>query len=318
MSEKIYDLAVIGGGPCGISTVVEAKHQGIENVVLLEKGDNHSQTIRNFYKDNKRVDKAYKGMDSETKGSIEFHDGTKESTLDYFDTLLDNDKIDTFFKSEVEGIKKNGDLFEITTAKEVYKAKNVVIAIGKMGKPNKPDYKIPPSLTPIVNFNLDKCSKGESILVVGGGNSAAEYATELNKVNEVTLSYRKPTFTRLNEINFKAIVDAHKYQNMRLKVSSNIVKIENEQGKALVDFGDDFPIVFDRVIYAIGGSTPVDFLKKCSVELNESNQPIVDENCQTPTKGLFVGGDIITKSGGSIVVSINHAHKIITTILEQK
>ena len=42
----VYDLAVIGGGPCGIASVVEAKRNGLAHVLLLEKGDNHSQTIR--------------------------------------------------------------------------------------------------------------------------------------------------------------------------------------------------------------------------------------------------------------------------------
>lgn len=314
--ELSYDLVVIGGGPCGISTVVEAKIAGISKVALIEKGDNHSQTIRNFYKDQKRVDKVYKGLDSETKGNVNFSDGTKESTLNYFDQLLDDEKIDTFFKTEVENIKKVDDVFYVTTSKMGFEAKNIVIAIGKMGKPNKPDYRIPPSLTQVINFNLDKCSKGETILVVGGGNSAAEYATELNKMNSVTLSYRQKTFSRLNDINLKAVIDAHKYDNMRLKMSSNIVSIENENGRVLVNFGDEFPIIFDRVIYAIGGSTPVDFLKRCEVPLDANNQPIVDEHCQTPIKGLFVGGDIATKNGGSIVVSINHAHEIITTILK--
>ena len=102
----IYDIAVIGGGPCGLAAIVEAKTNGVEKVLLLEKGDNHSQTIRQFYKDNKRVDKEYKGMESETKGNVEFEAGTKESVLNYFDKLLDNEAIDTSFKSEVEKVEK--------------------------------------------------------------------------------------------------------------------------------------------------------------------------------------------------------------------
>ena len=44
----VYDIIVIGGGPCGIATVVEARAKGLKKVLLLEKGDNHSQTIRKF------------------------------------------------------------------------------------------------------------------------------------------------------------------------------------------------------------------------------------------------------------------------------
>ena len=150
-----YDIVVIGGGPCGIATVVEAKKGGLLRILLLEKGDNHSQTIRKFYKDGKRIDKEYKGLDSNTKGNIEFFDGTKESTLNYFDKLLDEGEFEALFNVEVESVKKEGEIFNIITSKGDFKAKNVVVAIGKMGKPNKPDYKIPPSLMQVVNFNLN-------------------------------------------------------------------------------------------------------------------------------------------------------------------
>ena len=89
-----------------------------------------------------------------------------------------------FFNSEVESVKKEGEIFKVTTSKAVYEAKNVMVSIGKMGRPNKPDYKIPPSLNSVVNFNLDNCTNGEKVLVVGGGNSAVEYAIELCQYNK--------------------------------------------------------------------------------------------------------------------------------------
>ena len=71
-----------------------------------------------------------------------------------------------------------------------------------MGKPNKPNYKIAPQIQKNINFNLDSCSKNEKVLVIGGGNSAAEYAYSLAlDDNIVTLAYRKESFTRLNSIN---------------------------------------------------------------------------------------------------------------------
>ena len=64
--------------------------------------------------------------------------------------------------------KSDNGIFEVHTKLDIYKAKNVVIAIGKMGKPNKPNYKIPSEIQKNINFNLDSCSKNEKILVVGG------------------------------------------------------------------------------------------------------------------------------------------------------
>jgi thioredoxin reductase (NADPH) len=138
--QQIYDMVIIGGGPGGIGAAVEAKVLGLNRILMIEKGDNHSQTIRKFYKDNKRVDKDYKGQVTELAGNVDFKDGTKESTLNYFDELLDNDEIDTAFNSEVEKIKKDGDLFQVITSSAGYVSKNVIIAIGTMGKPNKPNF----------------------------------------------------------------------------------------------------------------------------------------------------------------------------------
>lgn len=60
-----------------------------------------------------------------------------------------------------------------------------------MGKPNKPDYKLPMTLTKIINFNANSVLGNEKIFVVGGGNSAAEYAVDLANSNQVSLCYRK-------------------------------------------------------------------------------------------------------------------------------
>ncbi len=60
-----------------------------------------------------------------------------------------------------------------------------------MGKPNRPSYKIPPSIKAVVNFNLDRCGNGEKIIVIGGGDSAVEYACELSRTNDVTLNIER-------------------------------------------------------------------------------------------------------------------------------
>ena len=160
MKNKIYDIVIIGGGPGGIGCAIEAAANEIGEILLIEKTDNHSNTIRKFYKDNKRVDKDYKGQVTILQGNVDFFDGTKETTLDYFNDLLDNEKIDSVFNTEVEKIIRNQetDLLEVHPSKGLIQTKNAIIAIGKMGKPNKPDYKIPPSIKAQVNFNLDYCS----------------------------------------------------------------------------------------------------------------------------------------------------------------
>jgi len=315
--ENIYDLIIIGGGPGGIGSAVEAKVLGLEKVLMIEKTDNHSHTIRKFYKDKKRVDKDWQGQEVKLEGNVEFVDGTKESTLDYFDKLLDDEIIDTRFGCAVEKVEKIDELFFVTSGCGVDRAKNIIVSIGRMGKPNKPSYKIPPSLRTQVNFNLDKCGNGENILVVGGGDTAVEYACELSETNEVTLNYRRDSLTRPNPTNQDMISQYAEDDAVTLKLGADIENLESERGQIKVNFSDGAEL-FDRIIYAIGGTTPSDFLKCCMVTLDDSGEPVFDENYETQTPGMYIAGDIAFNSGGSIAIALNHGYRIVTHILNKE
>ncbi len=315
--ENVYDLIIIGGGPGGIGSAVEAKVLGLEKVLMIEKTDNHSHTIRKFYKDRKRVDKDWQGQAVDLEGNVEFTDGTKESTLDYFDRLLDEETIDTRFNCGVEKIEKKEGLFHVTSGCGTDLAKNVIVAIGRMGKPNKPSYKIPLSLRKQVNFNLDQCSNGEKILIVGGGDSAVEYACDLSSTNDVTLNYRRESLTRPNPTNQEMILEHCENDMVRTRLGVDIEGLENAHGQVQVNFTDG-PERFDRVIYAIGGTTPIDFLKACGIALDETGEPIFDENYESSIEGMYIAGDIAFKSGGSIAIALNHGYRIINHILQKE
>jgi thioredoxin reductase (NADPH) len=316
--EKVYDLIIIGGGPGGIGSAIEAKFLGLEKILLIEKTENHSDTIRKFYKDKKRVDKDWKGQTVELEGNINFVDGTKESTLDYFDHLLEDDLIDTCFSCEVLSVVKNDDIFTVTTNSTEFCSKNVIVAIGRMGKPNKPSYKIPALLRSKVGFNLDKCSTGEKVLVVGGGDSAVEYACDLSETNNVTLNYRKNELTRPNPTNIKMLKTYVENGNVFLKLGLDIESVEEEHSKIRINFVDGSYELYDKAVYAIGGTTPKDFLKSCGVTLNEKDEAIFDENYESETKGLYIAGDIVFASGGSIAIALNHGYRIVNHILGKK
>ncbi len=310
---KIYDIAIIGAGPAGIAAAVEAYAEGIKNIILIEKAPNHSATIRNFYKDGKRVDKEWMGQKLESSGTINFLEGSKESTIEFFDNLLAKNNIEVVFNEEAEKVVKNKELFDITTSKSNYHAKSVILAIGKMGKPNKPTCQITPEAKKRIHYNLDACSENESILVVGGGNSAAEYAIDLADKNDVALSYRKPSFTRLNAINLLNLEKLSSHGKIRMLMGTNISAIDEKNGKLKVMFEEIEAESFDRVIFAIGGSTPIDFLKKCGVELRDG-EPVLSSEFETDTKGMFISGDIAFKNGGSIVAALDMSYKIVQKI----
>lgn len=310
----MYNLAIIGAGPAGIATAVESYMLGIRDIVLLEKDVNHNSTIRKYYKENKRVDKDWKGQKVELDGRIYFVDGTKETTLDFFDEIIGNHSVELQTHSEVQGIIKKRDVhekeyFEVSLGEKVINARYVVVTIGRMGKPNKPEYKIPPSLKKHVGYTLEGCLGNEKILVVGGGDSAIEYAVDLSVANDVSICYRRETFRRANPTNQRNIANAIMHKELNAVLGVNIDGVEDDEGRVKVLFNEIDAVSYDRVIYAIGGTTPSAFLASSGIK-EEEGRPVHDENYETNIEGLFVAGDITQESGGSIALGLNHGYAI--------
>ena len=316
-NDHIYNLAIIGAGPAGIATAVEAYIEGIRDIILIEKDENHNSTIRKYYKDKKRVDKDWKGQKVELDGHIYFMDGTKESTLDFFDELLTKHSVKLQTHTEVTAIEKRNDIFIIHTSKGDIKAKYVVVTIGRMGKPNKPNYKIPSSIRKRVGYTLDGCSEGEKVLVVGGGDSAVEYAVDLAEKNEVDICYRRETFRRANPTNQKNIANAIAHDEVHPILGVDIDGLEDDEGRVKVLFKDREPKTYDRIVYAIGGTTPSGFLASSGIE-EKDGRPVHDTHYQTNIPGLYVAGDITQESGGSIALGLNQGYHIARHIVERE
>ena len=319
MSSKIFDTVIVGAGVSGLSCAIELKIKNIENIAIVEKSNNFFNTIRSFYKDGKRVDKNWRNQTIELLGNINFDGGLKEEILHYFEDLLEKHNIKPLYNSEVEKIVKNkDDIFEVHLKSDILRTKNVVVAIGKMGKPNKPDYKIPLEIQKNVNFNLDNCSKNEEILVVGGGNSAAEYAYSLAlDENIVTLAYRKESFSRLNPTNEKMLKEFEANKKLTIKLNCDINSLEDENGFVKVNYSNGESQNFNRVIYAIGGTAPIDFLKICGVNFDNNIKPVFDENFECCCKNLYLSGDITSINEGSISSSLNHGYLIAQRIAKE-
>ena len=305
----IHELVIVGAGPAGIATAVESYMQGIRDIVLLEKDVNHNSTIRKYYKDNKRVDVDWKGQKVELDGNIYFIDGTKESTLDFFDEILQNHSVELQTHVEVQSIEKKEACFEVFMAGKSVKAKNVVVTIGRMGKPNKPSYKVPAGIRKKIGYTLDGCSEGEKILVVGGGDSAVEYAVDLSEKNDLSICYRRETFRRANPTNQTNIAKVIESKAVKPILGININGLEDDEGRVKVLFSEVESETYDRVIYAIGGTTPSAFLDSSGIK-EENGKPVHDDNYETNIKGLFVAGDITQESGGSIALGLNHGYAI--------
>ncbi|WP_104710527.1 NAD(P)-binding domain-containing protein [Helicobacter felis] len=302
---ELYDVVVVGAGPSGIATAIECKLNGIAKVLLCEKEAQSCGMIRKYYKAHKRVDKDYRKQVVDIKGHIPFSDTDKEGALEVMEKALQEHNIEVAYKTSIENVVRKDHYFEVVSgSNQVFKAKSVVIAIGKMGQPNRPSYPIPVEVMRQVVYTINDCKEKEDVLVVGGGNSAVEYAIALSNTNNTTLNYRQTTFSRVNEDNLRNLEEAFE-RNLNQKLGVDIEGLSGEDGKVQVHFKDGTQALFDRVLFAIGGSTPLEFLKKCKVALSESNLPLVSPEHESSIANLYIVGDIVYKSGASIGIGLN-------------
>lgn len=315
-----YDVIVIGAGPAGISMAAEAVSQGIsaERVLILEKAPEHSWIIRKFYPDEKLVTANYKGRDAVCEGVLCLSDSSKHETLSLLDQTIASYRLQVNYQEEVTALSRENDLFTLTTNKQSYQAKVVVVAVGVMGRPNKPDYEIPSSIKSKIFYDISAPElRGSSVLVVGGGDSASEYAQYLvHKGCWVDFSYRGSELHRMNPINRESLIELGKQGRVEIFLGTNIESLEANGQKVGVKFKDNSKLnrSYDYVIYALGGSTPENFMQLLGIDY-KSGKPTLSEGLETSVPGLFMVGDLSAgRSGGSIISAFNSSHVAMASI----
>ncbi len=322
MSEKIYKNIIVGAGPAGVALAAELIEYGVssEDILILEKADQKSWVMRELYPDQKLVTANFKGMDPICHGIMRFTDMSKNEALDVLKNTATKYSIQIKYETFVNKVEKIGEEFVIQTTNGDFKSKFCAIGIGIFGKPNKPAYKIASSVKKLTQFDITSTKlTGLNVLVVGGGDSASEYVQFLHRDgNKVTISSREADFSYMNDHN-KAIIKQLIADGAVVSLAgSDIVEVGEEAGKAKVFFKDNMfePHVFDRIVYAIGGTTPLNFLTITGMKI-ENKKPIIDENLETTVKGLYLLGDLANDmKGGSIVLAFNTAHVVATHILQ--
>ncbi len=314
--EKVK-VAIVGAGPAGIASAIEAKASNIEPVIVLEKSDQVCYTINKYYKSGKRVDANFKGGDVKALGICSFETETKEEFLKRIENWIKEWGLDIRFRSEVTKITQEGDkyLIWIKDNPEIL-AEFVIIAIGVFGSPRKPSYPIPREIKNKVFFEPpQKQFENKKILIVGGGNTAAEVAYSLCNKNQVFISYRRPQFFRINEENMKILNQKVEEGKIILLMNTDIEKVEPFEDKIKVYYKDGKDDTYDYIVYCLGGSTPKGFLQRIGIRV-EDKKPVIDDFFETNLPRVFLAGDIAVEKG-NIMKAFNSAHIVIKRIKEK-
>jgi thioredoxin reductase len=260
-----YDVIIVGAGPAGLSASLSALQHGLR-YLTLEQGEVAS-TIRNYPRHKFLMAEP---VDMPLYGSLYVGDGTKESLLTVWETILANTGVRVQTNEGVESIVRKGDWLEVSTPKGIYVTRNVVLTLGKRGRPRR--LAIPGEELGKVTYRLIEADsyQDKDILVVGGGDSATEAALALSKAarNRVTLSYRGSVFNRARERNRKMLAEAEQQGRIKILRESSVTRILPHCVQ-IVAGNKAFELQNDYVFVLIGGESPEGFLRKIGIEIVE-------------------------------------------------
>ncbi|MDQ7070532.1 MAG: glutathione-disulfide reductase [Rhodobacterales bacterium] len=323
-----YDLFVIGGGSGGVRAARVAASETGAKVALAEE-DRYGGTcvIRGCVPKKLMVFASeYAGMveDAQSYGwSIKAGEfdwsifkGKMDAELDRLEgiyrNLLKNAGVTTF-----DARAKIVDAHTVALSSgETVTAKHILVAVG--GRPVKPDTMgAEMGITSNDIFLLDKLP--ESILIVGGGYIACEFAGILHGLGvKVTQFYRGAQILRGFDDEARGLVAEEMVQHgIDLHLGTNILEMHRDGNGVRVKASNGTERVFDQVMFATGRAPNTDDLglEDVGVEIGRKGEILVDDYSQTKVPSIYAVGDV-TDRANLTPVAIREGMAFVETVFK--
>ncbi len=288
--EPIVDLVIIGGGPGGLSAGIYAMRAALRTV-LVEKAVPGGQVTMSDEVEN------YPGF--ENIGGAELSMKFAHHAQAYGLEILSR---------EVVEVEPGLDYHQVHLDDgEIVKTLSVILATGgsprKLGIPGEDEY---------YGKGVSYCAvcdgfffRGKTVVVVGGGDSAAEESLYLAKLAEkVYIVHRRDEFRAGKILQKRVLADC------KIEVIWNTVLTAinaDDDGVCSVSLkntatGEVRPLGTDGVFIFIGFE-PNNGLVPAGTRMNADGYVVTDEKCETNLPGIFAIGDLREKYARQIVIS---------------
>jgi thioredoxin reductase/Pyruvate/2-oxoacid:ferredoxin oxidoreductase delta subunit len=257
------DLLIVGAGPSGISASLAAKQLGLRFLTIDQ--DSLGGTVSHFPR---RKIVMTQPAQLPIVGKVRFRETTKEALLEFWQGVVARERLEIRHGERLENIERLPEGFGVVTTGRRYQARTVLLCLGRRGTPRRLD--VPgEELTMVVYRLLDpEQYRGQSVLVVGGGDSAVEAAVSIAEEpdTQVALSYRGASFSRVKAKNRKRLEEAVAGQRLRLLLESRVSMIR-ERDVVLEQGAQSLELANDTVIVCAGGILPNALLESVGIAL---------------------------------------------------
>ena len=307
MSSFDYDLFVIGGGSGGVRAArVAAGEAGAKVAITEESRYGGTCVIRGcvpkklmvFASEFGGLIEAAGGYGWDVGGEATFEWGKFKPRLDseldrlegVYQKLLDSSGVDRFDQRATLVDPHTVELADGTRKT----AKHILVATG--GRPTRPS-DIPNAELGMVSddiFNLPELPK--SVLIIGGGYIACEFAGVLNGMGvEVTQYYRGAQILRGFDDEARGLIaEEMRASGIDLHCGTNIVSMEKDDGRIRTTATNGKEKTYDQVLFATGRRPNTDDmgLEEIGVKLGRAGEIVVDEYSQTGVPSVYAIGDV--------------------------
>ena len=287
--EKIYDMIIIGGGPGGYTAALYGARAGLK-VLVIEKLSAGGQMALSPMIDN------YPGFDAGIDG---FSLGEKMLTgAQRFgaESLL----------AEVTELLLNAPIKTVRTTEGDFEAPVVIIATGadprNLGLPGE---------QALVGRGISHCAacdgmfyRGKTVVVVGGGNTAAADALQLSRICEKVIVVHRRDTLRATKVYHQPLLNAPNVEFQWNSTVSELIQNGRLTGVKVQNLisGEEAEIPCDGLFVSIGRQ-PNSGLVQGQLELDEAGYIAADESTATSLPGVFAVGDVRTKTVRQIVTA---------------
>jgi thioredoxin reductase/Pyruvate/2-oxoacid:ferredoxin oxidoreductase delta subunit len=259
----VLDVFIVGIGPAGIAASLGALDKKVKFRTVDQ--DTMGGTVAHFPRG-----KVVMTAPAELPiiGKVKFGEVSKEELLGFWQGVVKDTGLQLHTEERVEAIAGQQGQFAITTSRGAYRAKTILLAIGRRGTPRMLD--VPGEELPKVVYRLidPEQYKGQHVLVVGGGDSALEAAGSIadEEGTTVTLSYRADAFSRARAKNRDRVAAAEESGRLEVILNSTVERI-NATEVILNTREGPLTIRNDAVIVCAGGILPTKFLQDIGIEI---------------------------------------------------